>query len=260
MQEQTQPPTEHAPQRNNASRPAAREVPDARWSRLSWRLAIRFVVVALVGILAVWLVVNLQTLLMEIFLAIVLTTGLSTVKQSLQGYGLPRLAAILLIVLLVLALVAIIGVFVIPALLGQTATFVRQLPALARSRCSPLGIEAAPLRADPRAGGNQAAVVLVRDTNELDFTQHPKSTGLATDWRSSGARSAFASCLGSRPYNAGDAGIRASGAIDPPNCHSRGIAQRRRRGKETEEWSCCAQVRGPTGSSKQFSMSPILRP
>ena len=138
MQDQTPPSTEQTPQGNNASQPATREMPDTRWTRLFWRLAARLVIAALVGVLAIWLVVNLQALLMEIFLAIVLTTGLSTVMQSLQNYGLPRLAAILLIVLLVLALVAIIGVFIIPALLSQTAMFVKQLPALAQEAESQL--------------------------------------------------------------------------------------------------------------------------
>lgn len=117
---------------NNASIPAALEAPDARWSRLFWRFAIRLVIAALVGVLTIWLVVNLQTLLMELFLAIVLVTGISTVTRGLQGFGLPRLAAILLIVLLVLALVVLIGVFIIPTLLSQTTTFAKQLPALAQ--------------------------------------------------------------------------------------------------------------------------------
>lgn len=90
MQDQNQPSTEQALQWNHASTPVAREVPGAQWSRLSWRFALRFVIAALVGILAIWLVANLQTVLMEIFRAIVLVTGLSTVTQSLQDYGLPR--------------------------------------------------------------------------------------------------------------------------------------------------------------------------
>jgi predicted PurR-regulated permease PerM len=138
LQEQTQPSTEQAPQEDHTSAPAPRDVPGARESPLSWRFAMRLVIAALVGVLAVWLVANLQTLLMELFLAIVLVTGLSSMTRGLQSLGLPRLVAILLIVAVALALVAIFGVFVIPALLGQTATFVKQLPHLSQGTESQL--------------------------------------------------------------------------------------------------------------------------
>jgi predicted PurR-regulated permease PerM len=95
-------------------------------------------IAALIGVLAIWLVANLQTLLMELFLAIVLVTGLSSVTRGLQGLGLPRLVAILLIVVLVLALVVVLGVFVIPAVLGQTATLVKRLPAMTQGAESQL--------------------------------------------------------------------------------------------------------------------------
>ena len=187
MQDQNQPSTEQTPQGTPASTPVAREVPGAQWSRLSWRFAIRFVIAALVGILAIWLIANLQTLLVELALAIVLVTGLSAVTQSLQDYGLPRPAAILLIGLLVLALVVILGVFVIPALIGQTATFVKQLPALAQGAESQLQqvqqrVPSLPLLL---AG---AAAVLVALTQSPQLALFARLSGIRSSPRSMGIR------------------------------------------------------------------------
>lgn len=96
-------------------------------------------------------------------------------------------------------------------------------------------------------------VVLVQDTTELDFTQHPKTTGLGPIGDHHGRGVLLQTVL----------------AIDPTTHEVLGCAQqepfirqaapaaetqvqRRRRGKETDVWSRCVQTLGPAPASTQF--------
>lgn len=64
-------------------------------------------------------------------------------------------------------------------------------------------------------------VLLVQDTTELDFTQHPKTTGLPTNWQSGWSWAPLANSPGHQSNDAGDCGLHSSRTVSSPNGPSR---------------------------------------
>jgi predicted PurR-regulated permease PerM len=94
-----------------------------------WALALRIVVLALALGIGLWLAVTLRGILLQVLLAIILAAGLGPLVGWLQGRGIPRAAAVLLIYALVIGALVLFGVAVIPPVIREIQDVVHDAPA-----------------------------------------------------------------------------------------------------------------------------------
>ena len=88
----------------------------------------RTIVLASALLLGVWLLVTLGSLLAPFVLALVLAYILDPAVDALQRRGLPRFAAIGVLLLPILSLIVVGVIFGVPALAGQIESLLEQLP------------------------------------------------------------------------------------------------------------------------------------
>jgi predicted PurR-regulated permease PerM len=101
------------------------QTPDP-WGR--WGPPIRFVLVAMVVILGLWLLITLQDIVLQLLMAIVLASGLAPSVGWLQQRGLPRLASTLLIYVAFLAGLIAFGIAVVPIITREIQQIVLNAP------------------------------------------------------------------------------------------------------------------------------------
>jgi predicted PurR-regulated permease PerM len=107
------------------SNPTRREAGvDGRLVR-SIYLALMLVVASVV---ALWLLVRIQSLLVLVFVALLIATSLAGPVRAMERWGIPRAAAILLAFLLAAALVIGAIWFTLPPLIGQVSEAAESLP------------------------------------------------------------------------------------------------------------------------------------
>lgn len=77
---------------------------------------------------AVWLLARLELLLVILFLALLVASGIAGPVRRLEGWRLPRALATALVYLVIGAVIGALGWWVLPRLLGQAATAASDLP------------------------------------------------------------------------------------------------------------------------------------
>ena len=80
------------------------------------------------SVLALWILVKIQTLLVLIFVALLIATSLACPVRKIERWGIPRAISILLNFLLVAGLVVGIIWFTVPPLVGQVTEAVASIP------------------------------------------------------------------------------------------------------------------------------------
>jgi predicted PurR-regulated permease PerM len=113
-------------ERSSASRRREQYQSDRLFQRaMPIYLALLLAIITVVGI---WMLLQLQHVLMIIFIAIIFASAISRPSAYLERLHVPRAIASLSIYLVSLAVVVAIGWFVIPPLLGQVTNLAEQTP------------------------------------------------------------------------------------------------------------------------------------
>lgn len=93
-----------------------------------WRLAWRIVALATATILGIWLILNVQPLLVQFLLAIILAAGLHPLVERLHNAGIPRVVSVLLVYSVFLSAISIALLFILPRVVGDLNQVLRLLP------------------------------------------------------------------------------------------------------------------------------------
>jgi predicted PurR-regulated permease PerM len=93
-----------------------------------WGLAVRIVALIPVVLAAVWLIVELHILILQLFLALVLATGLARLTDGLQGYGFRKWAAVVVVYLGVILAIVIAVLVVVPTIFDAGEGLVQEAP------------------------------------------------------------------------------------------------------------------------------------
>ncbi len=117
--------TDAAPQPPGTTRLDGESVPSAGWA---WAVAIRIVIVAIAVVVALWLLVTLRGIVLEVLVAVILASGLRPPVERLHRSGVPRGAAVLLIYAGFIILVALFGVLVVPPVLDEINDVILHAP------------------------------------------------------------------------------------------------------------------------------------
>jgi predicted PurR-regulated permease PerM len=94
----------------------------------AWAVAWRIVLLGLAVVVAVWLALAIQTILLQLLVALILATGLSPLVERLHGHGLPRGVSVLLIYVLFLVGLALLGLAVVPPVVDQAQSLITEAP------------------------------------------------------------------------------------------------------------------------------------
>jgi predicted PurR-regulated permease PerM len=105
-----------------------REEPNAVGPADLWKLALRIVVLAVALGIGLWLAVTLRAVILHLLLAVILAAGIRPLVDWLDGHGLPRGAAVLLIYLGVILAIVLFGVAVIPPIVNEIERVVYEAP------------------------------------------------------------------------------------------------------------------------------------
>ncbi len=93
-----------------------------------WGLAGRIVAVAVATVVALWLLVTLRGVVLEVVLAVILASGLHPLVERLYRTGMPRVVSVLLIYLGFILLLVLFGVLVVPPVLEEINQALVQAP------------------------------------------------------------------------------------------------------------------------------------
>lgn len=97
--------------------------------RLSqWATPVRLVVAAVGALIALWLVIELRDLLLQVLIAMILAAGISPLTERLTRIGVPRGISVLLVYVLVLLAVVGLGFLLVPPVVIQVQALVTQAP------------------------------------------------------------------------------------------------------------------------------------
>lgn len=97
-------------------------------SASGWFTPVRLVVAGAGALVALWLVVELRSLLLQVLIATILAAGISPLTVRLTRLGLPRGVSVLLIYVLGMLAIVGLGFLLVPPVASQVQSLVRQAP------------------------------------------------------------------------------------------------------------------------------------
>jgi predicted PurR-regulated permease PerM len=104
------------------------------WSEaVAWRVGWRLVLLVFILLLTVWLAVQLRGVLIQVLLAVILAAGMTPLVDGLTAgearrWRPPRALIVLVLYLLLIAVVVLVGLAVLPPLIGEIEDLGRRLP------------------------------------------------------------------------------------------------------------------------------------
>lgn len=93
----------------------------------------RTIFTALLVLLSFWLLVQIKTVVIALFVALILALGLASLVDSLCRKGFSRSLAVLVVFLVAVASLVVVGVVSLPPMVEQTQRFWKKLPQLAEA-------------------------------------------------------------------------------------------------------------------------------